>query len=674
MNTSLSPPQCPSAKSNSSKHPKPSTTIAEKTPPRSKSNEDETATQSDEGSIMDLLEKDFKLTISDDLMTDDDSDIDEEQAALMGLAREPASSIHPYHIDAKENSSMCYHPTAAMIHENNQMMEQQQGTCDTIRLRLRPTTAHPATLKSLVCYLDNMESALEDDLYETRASFSRRPSQLIQERTTLNALCPPSHLLKARRLSKTIMKPSASTPITVKDKDRRSSISDSNHSAVSPRFMALRKLSEVSALPPHSISYSVVPPVPQISSASAAEKSAPRAAANEEQLLNKVDKMVESQLQFHLGQIVWRVSESHLDARRFWEEQKKEMFGLAATLIGQMDAQVVMQKRMAIESTKTTERIERGEANLALLQKELNTYISKYTEAKSQLFELEVLKARNLELEKQHKDDLKTITQLKKEQQQQKLDIKRDVGKDKPLADLKSQNVQLKTQVQHLQKTNQQLLEQAALHEQDKKKQTSEVEQLRNQVLQLKQCRLPALIAAGLDHSDNVSEKKLDNWADIMESEDKTKKSAVEWAQEYRELQARYFEACSMLQKKQQAKIDYKKKIYDLDQSAKEKDELIRHLKQAQDVDRIQLNYLQKELNNHQEKRKKNESSETGGYTTEGDFLTFTTEINGQPSKYTIKIPNVNRCGNKRCSKKQTYNNTSLNPYASEWRQTKAKN
>lgn len=97
----------------------------------------------------------------------------------------------------------------------------------------------------------NVENTLEDNLYERKSSFSRRPSQLLQERTSLNALCPPSHVLKARRLSKTIIKSSNSTPITVKDKNRKPSVVDnytkefSNNSAVSPRFMALRKLSEV---------------------------------------------------------------------------------------------------------------------------------------------------------------------------------------------------------------------------------------------------------------------------------------------------------------------------------------------------------------------------------------------------------------------------------------------
>lgn len=82
----------------------------------------------------------------------------------------------------------------------------------------------------------------------------------------MNALGPPSHVLKARRLSKNIISSSSSTPITpvkslstnsvsIKDKRKPSIVNnyskelcDSNNSAVSPRFMALRKLSEVTTV------------------------------------------------------------------------------------------------------------------------------------------------------------------------------------------------------------------------------------------------------------------------------------------------------------------------------------------------------------------------------------------------------------------------------------------
>ncbi|KAK4516562.1 uncharacterized protein ATC70_011536 [Mucor velutinosus] len=701
--THLSPPQRPLSKklnSTSTNHSQqPGTTTVEKTPPRGSESNEKTATIDThyEEPEMDLLEKDFKITINDDMMTDDDSDMDEEQDTFMGLAHESASpaSIHPYHTNSKHDDSVCYHPTAPIIHEDKQMMEQQQGYLNS---------AHT-----------NVENTLEDNLYERKASFSRRPSQLLQERNSLNALCPPSHVLKARRLSKTIIKPSASTPVTVKDKNHKPSIVDNytkefgSNSAVSPRFMALRKLSEVTNLPSHSISYSVVPPVPQIPStyqsttaATAAQDekpSKPKASADSDQLLDRIDSVIEAQLQFHLGQIVWRASESHLDARRFWEEQKKEMFGFAATLIDRMETQVDMQRRMTFESIASASPVEKEDVNIALQQKELGLYKSKYTEAKRQLFELEVLKTRNVELEKQHEMDLKTIKQLKEEAIQQKPNAKQNNAKemidDKPTYDLKAKNAQLKKQLKHLQEINQQLLEQATVYEQDKKRHILEIEQLKEQQQQQNQRKVQPSASTtttvdGIDCSEDFGKtkkkpgKQMDNWADMMESEDEAKKSADEWAKKYRELQTSYFEACMKLEKKQ-AHSDDEKKIFDLNQSLMERDETIRHLKQAEEVNQIQLNYLQMELNKCHEKKKKKAPVGNGGYTTEDGYLTFTTEINGQPSKYTIKIPNVNHSSapNPHQQRRNTAafkptptstHKTRLNPYACEWKKSKTKN
>lgn len=476
--------------------------------------------------------------------------------------------------------------------------------------------------------------------------------------------------------------------------------------------MALRKLSEVTnvsslkiclidyliivlpQLPSHSISFSAAPPVPQIPStfqSTATEEKLKPKAKNDDQLLNRIDDVIESQLQFHLGQIVWKASESHLDARRFWEEQKKEMFGFAATLIDRMETQVDMQRRMTFEAITSSSLIEKEEVNLAIQQKELNIYKAKYTEAKRQLFEYEVLKTRNLELEKQHEIDLKTIKQLT-EEQQEKSDVRKDINKepidDKSMFDLKAQNTQLKNQLKHSQEINQQLLEQTTIYEQDKKKQTTEIEQLKEKLLQRHQRKIQPSASTtttvdGIDCSEDFGkkqEKKMDNWADMMESEDEAKKSADEWAQKYRELQASYFEACMKLEKKQ-VQSDDEKKIYDLGQLVIEKDEIIRHLKQAEDVNKIQLNYLQIELNKYHEKKKKKIPSENGGYTTEDGYLTFTTQINGQPSKYTIKIPNVNHGNNHHfhhrnpAAGKPSFNSnkTRLNPNASEWKKSKNK-
>lgn len=458
-----------------------------------------------------------------------------------------------------------------------------------------------------------------------------------------------------------------------------------------------------------------MPPVPQIPSthqsttaATAAQDEKPskslKASADNNQLLDRIDSVIESQLQFHLGQIVWRASESHLDARRFWDEQKKEMFGIAATLIDRMETQVDMQRRMTFESITSASPIEKEEVNIVLQQKELSLYKSKYTEAKRQLFELEVLKTRNVELEKQHETDLKTLKQLKKEIAQQKPHAKQDSAKevidDKPTYDLIAKNKQLKNQLEHLQEINRQLLEQTTAYEQDKKRHTLEIKQLSEQLSQQQQQQQQSqrkiqpsasttTTVDGIDCSEDFGKtkkkpsKQMDNWADMMQSEDEAKKSADEWAQKYRELQASYFEACMKLEKKQ-VHSDDEKKMFDLNQSLKEKDEIIRHLKQAEEVDKIQLNYLQMELNKcHEKKKKKTPPVDNGGYTTEDGYLTFTTEINGQPSRYTIKIPSVNHSAPHQQQRRSpaafkptttSSQKTHLNPNACEWKKSKTKN
>lgn len=117
--THLSPPQRPLTKKlNSSDHSEqPGTTTVEKTPPRGSESNEKTATivaHYEEPNMVsfasrsiriacmlnhthtlsrflflqDLLEKDFKITVNDDMMTDDDSDMDEEQDTFMGLVHE----------------------------------------------------------------------------------------------------------------------------------------------------------------------------------------------------------------------------------------------------------------------------------------------------------------------------------------------------------------------------------------------------------------------------------------------------------------------------------------------------------------------------------------------------------------------------------------------------------
>jgi hypothetical protein len=91
----------------------------------------------------------------------------------------------------------------------------------------------------------------EEAIY-TASIISKRTKKIrksSQPDSILHALAPPSHILKARRLSKTNQDESP----TGEMKRKRSIVTDYqkelvNHSAVSPRFMTLRKLSEVTAV------------------------------------------------------------------------------------------------------------------------------------------------------------------------------------------------------------------------------------------------------------------------------------------------------------------------------------------------------------------------------------------------------------------------------------------
>jgi myosin heavy subunit len=505
------------------------------------------------------------------------------------------------------------------------------------------------------------------------------------------------------------------------------------------------------------VSYSSVPPVPQVPSTYTAdskdvtqESSSSKGGFDlENRVLARIDDIIETQLQFHLGQIVWRASESHLDARRFWEEQKKEMFGFAATLVDRMETQVDMQRRMALDSITSPEEkdatqrsAEESDAIMEILQKELKMYKSKYTEAQSQLFELEMLKTRNSELEKQHEIDTislrkqwedkdSTLKQLKKLEQERILNGTINSSKKKEPAgsqhtkmfNLETQNKQLKVQVKQMQEINRQLLEEANAYELNIKKQSKELKQIKNQlaeaelvILNNKRKMVPTSSTVttttvdGIDCSEDFGKKqqrtkKKDTWADIMESEDEAKKSAKEWAQKYRELQASYFEVCLKLEKKEESS-ESENKINELNQTIATKNEEIRHLKQAENVNRIQIDYLQLELDKYQRKNKpgmdesklknrymrKNQLPSTKKpmvhqrpspppppqqqrqqvntketcYETEDGYLTFTTEINGQLSKYAIKIPSGYQQNSPVVEQKKPAK-TKFNPNAQPW-------
>ncbi|KAI8361784.1 hypothetical protein EDC96DRAFT_512515 [Choanephora cucurbitarum] len=545
---------------------------------------------------------------------------------------------------------------------------------------------------------EHAENTLEDNLSEKKTSFSRRPSQLSQD-LSFNALCPPSHVLKARRLSKNTIKASVSTPIiSSTQRSRKPSFVDgyqkefiSSQSAVSPRFMALRKLSEVTSLPSHSLSFAAVPPVPQIPSNYQPSAENKEEDTLESRMLSRIDDIIETQLQFHLGQIVWRASENHLEARRFWEEQKKDMLSFAANVVDRMESQMDIQRKAISASER------KHEDHSECRQSKLSDY---------PLFEFEVLKTRNTELERQHELDLvslQTLAQTTEAMASRLKALEQPAPKTpegsvdrKKLYDLETENKQLKSQIQQMQEINQQLLEEATAHENKIKTQNKELRQLKHQLAEAELTILNtkrrmkstsststvSLEDRGIDCSEDFGKKtkkkrpSIEDWADMMQSEDEAKKTAEEWALKYKELQLKYHEVCTTLEENN---------LEDLTALLNKKDEEIRHLKQAENVNRIQIDYLQLELDKYQKKSSTDvkqkarrsqpprtrpitpvnqtvptkPSSPDSGYITEDGYLTFTTEINGKPSRYSIKIPQ---------KPKEHVKNSKLNPNASAWK------
>ncbi|GAA5805878.1 hypothetical protein HPULCUR_011404 [Helicostylum pulchrum] len=626
------------------------------------------SSSSDEDGAMSSFKK--SIISHDDLMTEDDTDTEEEHLKmtherndvpnLLNVNGDKNKSNNSYEYDAYTSShhdGNIYHPSSSIFKEKNDQNTKNQSD-------LFNNSEAGSFLPSGFSTSEGAYMQDNSTIYE-RATFNRRPSQLQHETTSLNALGPPSHVLKARRLSKNICTTSSAptTPIkslsssSIRDKRKPSIVdnysrefSNSNNSAVSPRFMALRKLSEVTTLPSHPVSYSSVPPVPQIPSSynnvdydnSAAtsidegedpnkNSTVSNSSEHENRVLSRIDDVIETQLQFHLGQVVWRASESHLEARRFWEEQKKEMFVFAATLVDRMESQIDMTRRMTLNSlTSASSGTQPEEIEEDMLRKELSVYKSK---SQSQSFELEILKTRNSELEKQHEIDtismskqwedkdatLKKLHQLEQQQQKNLGQSRTSTKKEVQVFNLETENKQLKSQVKQMKDVNRQLLEDSLAFEAILKSRDGEISQLKKQLseaeLQLmshKRRMAPTISSTttatgALDCSEDFGKKvskskKSETWADIMESEDEAKKSADEWAKKYRELQTSYFEVCMQLEKTKAEGMtpEEEKKMYSLNQSIIKKDEEIRHLKQAENVSRIQMDYMQAELNKYQ--------------------------------------------------------------------------
>lgn len=307
----------------------------------------------------------------------------------------------------------------------------------------------------------------------------------------------------------------------------------------------------------------------------------------------RIDDIIETQLQFHLGQVIWRASESHLEARKFWEEQKKEMFGFAATLVDRMEIQEDITRRMTLSSLKSGKSVGE-EPTLETLKEEVAMYKAK---AKKQMFEIESLKTRNFDLEKQHEIDVISMSKQWENKETTLKKLKELDLKHIQIVELEEKNKELNIQIKQMQTMNYKLQEELSAIKSNSKSKVKSITKQKKSSSISKEEEVKVEI-----EKPNANDEKTENWADIMQSEDEAKKSADEWANKYRELQTSYFEVCLEVErsKKDGMSLEDEKKIFELSQSIIAKDEEIRHLKQAENVSRIQMDYMQLELNKYQ--------------------------------------------------------------------------
>ncbi|KAI7863665.1 hypothetical protein BDF14DRAFT_1342784 [Spinellus fusiger] len=287
-------------------------------------------------------------------------------------------------------------------HFMSPILEPQGGRTSKVHYSWNPATAtdigsvfSPVTTSADV-------SPLEKEARPRRSTIDG-PMAALQKAYEPFSLRPPPQLTKTRRGSRQGLfneSPMHSPVRREREASRSQGASDdarsNTNSAVSPRFMALRKLSESGMVPTIN------------SSTKRAQQPTDNYDVFQTQLLQRIDEAIETQVQSNIRQILWKASESHMDARRFWEEQKNEMLEFGTSMVKRLEAHA--------QATKSLRRESKAEAgNLAptqeldLLRKqqidmenEISTYRIKYINLQRQVFEMDLLRARNNELEKQY--------------------------------------------------------------------------------------------------------------------------------------------------------------------------------------------------------------------------------------------------------------------------------
>ncbi|KAI9030991.1 hypothetical protein CLU79DRAFT_732397 [Phycomyces nitens] len=597
------------------------------------------------------------------------------------------------------------------------------------------------------------------------------------------SLRPPPQVLKSRRASRNGLPASEKPNFNTTRRERASSRSqgtntdpkNSSSSAVSPRFMALRKLSEAGMLP--------------CLSSLAKGHTLENYETFQNQLLQRIDEAIETQVQSNIRQILWKASESHMDARRFWEDQKNEMFEFGASLVKRLETHIsatkASQKPLKTEGDPNpNQELETLRRQQIDLENEVNVYRMKHIGLQRQIFEMDLVKERNSELEKQYDWIRERNAELENHHADTRAHLNRISVLEAQIASLnqaRSTLIQIdgdKSKLDEIVSRNLGLEAEAAEHVESKKALVSRISELeaeasknqtelnrlssRNQQLETEleshQKELEAIQAQyemdkkprsdKLDKEDSQELTKSKEWADMMASEDERKKRMREkeiseeatliWFDRYQEIVTKYDDICARYEKlkgtqksggektlKENGLEKMKSKLANLEDENK-------RLRQIERVNRIQMNHMQQELDQiyrgdpqtkprnsttktqeeapqprkertpkvHQKKTDKpsprssplpsllvppgpaatcpeshNKKDESGGtkYVTEDGLLTFTTEINGQLSQYTIRLPqggnNTNNTSKQRPKSHMPVpkGSRALNPNAMSW-------
>ncbi|KAI9257235.1 hypothetical protein BDA99DRAFT_133768 [Phascolomyces articulosus] len=469
------------------------------------------------------------------------------------------------------------------------------------------------------------------------------------------SLRPPPHLMRSRRQSRTTQQgitesrsmnnlqqqiSSSSALSDGPETKSQASSKNSSTSAVSPRFMALRKLSEVALMAPYS---KPPPPPPPPTTQSSSENSsiAPDTTdlnynLNEQRLLERIDDLIESRLKSNISEILWRATESHRDARRFWEEQRRDMLELGSSILHKLSNTADQLKHQQYRERKEGEEEEEEQEleNLRKLRIDLENEVSGYQLKQiAQQTEIQSMRHRNLELEKE-------------------------------VEAYRQRNSDLEAQVARL-----------GVHH-------------GSNVVQDRPCVTPVTVETRDVQTDNIG--IIMDWADVVAEE--------EWANKYSELESRYdiannkiaeLEKKLSLQQRQQHSHHYQ-------QRPTSRSATRSPLSQSRPASSMALvapplslttnntpatstRATSPPVSSKQRKHKsmtpttpnnkeRKASHRQSYFMNEEGHLTFTTEINGRLSQYTVKLPGKE--GNSNHSNNNNYynNSTKLNPLAQPWK------